>query len=200
MVLWITVRYGGTYRIKVAKEQQQKMKEYLKSQNLTEGKFKQRVIEYTIESLDSLGIDLDKTNKYLNFSINKCEQNKINIDYKNIQKEFDLADVRDIVWMNFTSSGALGVVASSNDVNFQKPSSIKEYDEKQQNGRWQYNTSGIIIDRLGETWDESFVLIFPIKSIPKGMTRHGVEKRIGNHLTDKGIPILDYYSHRIGGK
>ena len=38
------------------------------------------------------------------------------------------------------------------------------------------NTSGIIIDCLGETWDESFVLIFPIKSIPKGMTRHGVEK------------------------
>ena len=48
--------------------------------------------------------------------------------------------------------------------------------------------------------DESFVLIFPIKSIPKGMTRHGVEKRVGNHLIDKGIPILDYYSHRIGGK
>ena len=48
--------------------------------------------------------------------------------------------------------------------------------------------------------DESFVLIFPIKSIPKGMTRHGVEKRVGNHLIDKGIPILDYYSHRIGRK
>lgn len=200
MISWITVHNGGTYRIKVAKEQQQKMKEYLKSQNLTKDKFKQRVIEYTIESLDSLGIDLDTTNRYLNFSIDKCEQNGINIDYKNIQKEFDLADVRDIVWMKFTSSGALGVVASSNDVNFQKPRTIKEYDKKQQNGRWEYNTSGIIIDCLGETWDESFVLIFPIKSIPKGMTRHGVEKRIGNHLIDKGIPILDYYSHRIGGK
>ena len=118
MVSWITVHNGGTYRIKVAKEQQQKMKEYLKSQNLPKDKFKQRVIEYTMK-LDSLGIDLDTTNRYLNFSIDKCEQNGINIDYKNIQKEFDLADVRDIVWMKFTSSGALGVVASSNDVNFQ---------------------------------------------------------------------------------
>ena len=36
--------------------------------------------------------------------------------------------------MKFTSSGALGVVASSNDVNFQKPSSIKEYDETEQDG------------------------------------------------------------------
>lgn len=53
--------------------------------------------------------------------------------------------------MKFTSSGALGVVASSNDVNFQKPSSIKEYDKTEQNGRWKYNTSGIIIDCLGET-------------------------------------------------
>lgn len=35
--------------------------------------------------------------------------------------------------MKFASSGALGVVASSNDVNFQKPNSIKEYDETQQN-------------------------------------------------------------------
>ena len=115
---------------KLLKSNNKKMKEYLKSQNLPKDKFKQRVIEYTIESLDSLGIDLDTTNRYLNFSIDKCEQNGINIDYKNIQKEFDLADVRDIVWMKFTSSGALGVVASSNDVNFQKPSSIKEYDEK----------------------------------------------------------------------
>ncbi|WP_261063851.1 hypothetical protein [Streptococcus mitis] len=200
MVSWITVHNGGTYRIKVAEEQQQKMKEYLKDQNLTKDKFKQRVIEYTIESLDIFGIDLDTTNKYLSCSINKCVQNRINIDYKNIQKEFGLADVRDIVWMKFTSSGALGVVASSNDINFQKPSSIKEYDEKQQNGKWKYNTSGIIIDRLGEKWDESFVLIFPIKSIPRSMTRHGVEKKIGNYLIDKGIPILDYYSHRIGGK
>lgn len=200
MVSWITVHNGGTYRIKVAKKQQQDMKKYLKAQNLTKEKFKQRVIEYTIQSLGSLDIDFATTNKYPIFPINKCEQNRINIDYKKIQEEFDLADVRDIVWMKFTSSGALGVVASSNDVNFQKPSSIKEYDKTEQNGRWKYNTSGIIIDCLGETWDESFVLIFPIKSIPKGMTRHGVEKRIGNYLIDKGIPILDYFSHRIGGK
>lgn len=200
MVSWVTVHNGGTYRIKAAEKQQQKMKEYLKEKNLTKDKFKQRIIEYTIECLDSLGIDLDITNKYPDFSINKFEQNKVNIDYENIKKEFGLADVRDIVWMKFTSSGSLGVVASSNDVNFQKPRSIKEYDEKQQNGRWKYNTSGIIIDHLGEKWDESFVLIFPIKCIPKGMTRHGVEKKIGNHLIDEGIPILDYYSHRIGGK
>ena len=38
MVSWITVHNGGTYRIKVAKEQQQKMKEYLKSQNLPKDK------------------------------------------------------------------------------------------------------------------------------------------------------------------
>lgn len=50
MVSWITVHNGGTYRIKVAKKQQQDMKKYLKAQNLTKEKFKQRVIEYTIQS------------------------------------------------------------------------------------------------------------------------------------------------------
>ena len=44
---------------------------------------------------------------------------------------------------------------------------------------------GIIIHKLGKEWDESFVLIFPLKGIPNGYTRSDVEAAIGNMLIEK---------------
>ncbi|WP_369813894.1 hypothetical protein, partial [Halolactibacillus sp. JCM 19043] len=61
--------------------------------------------------------------------------------------------------------------------------------------RWKYNTSGIIVHHLGKCWDESFVLLFPLKNIPGNLSRSDVERGIGNYLIDKGVPILDFYFH-----
>lgn len=97
------------------------------------------------------------------------------MDYDCIKNECFLSDVRDILWMKFTSNGILGVVASSNDVDFQISNSSSDYDEKV-NGEWKYNSSGIIIHNLGERWDTSPILIFPLIKITNVWTRHTIEK------------------------
>lgn len=41
------------------------------------------------------------------------------------------------------------------------------------------------------------------KRIAWNTVRYGkekVEKKIGDHLIEKGVPILDFYSHRLGGR
>ena len=58
-----------------------------------------------------------------------------------------------------------------------------------------HNSAGILVHKLGKEWDESFVLIFPLKGIPDGYTRSDVETAIGNMLIEKDVPILDFYSH-----
>ena len=123
------------------------------------------------------------------------EEGNLKIDYK----VFPVKDKRDIVWIKFSEDGYVGVVASSNDINFQIPSDESEFDIKI-NNRWRYNSSGIIIKKLGKKWDTDFVLVFPKFTIPNSMTRHGIEKAVGNYLIDHQVIVLDYYSHRIGEK
>lgn len=104
----------------------------------------------------------------------------------------------------FTKDGYVGVVATSDDINFDVPNSSSDYDKKHKvyntylkkwEDKWVYNSSGIIIHKLGKQWDESFVLIFPLKNIPQGYGRGDVERAVGNLLIEKGVPILDFYSH-----
>ena len=122
----------------------------------------------------------------------------VKICYKSLKDKYRLADERDIVWMKFTKDNYLGVVADSNDINFDIPNHRNMYDEKRENGRWKYNSSGILIHYLGKEWDSSFVLICPIIKFPEGKNRHFIERSIGDFLIKNNIPILDYYSHRIG--
>lgn len=128
----------------------------------------------------------------------------LKIDYKKIKETYGLADERDIVWMKFTEDGYLGVVAVSSDINFFYPFSASDYDlkyaafDKYQNryvNRWVFNTSGIIIHKLNKKWDESFVLVFPLNGIPEGYERGDIECAVGNFLIEKGVPVLDYFSH-----
>lgn len=117
--------------------------------------------------------------------------------YNEIKEKYKLKDERDIVWMKFTKDGFLGVVATSSDINFQIPNDSKEYKEKKENGKWKYNTSGIIIHFLEKKWDESFVLISPLPNISEKLLNRGdVERGIGNFLIKNEVPILDFYSHR----
>lgn len=98
---------------------------------------------------------------------------------------------KDLVWMKFTTDGFLGVVAVSNDINFDIPKVGETHLCKR-------NTSGIIIHSLEkpQTWDRSFVLAFPLVRIPEGLERGNIECGIGNYLIDNCVPILDFYSHR----
>ncbi|CAW97975.1 TPA: hypothetical protein TUU08_000905 [Streptococcus equi subsp. zooepidemicus] len=139
-----------------------------------------------LEFLEKLGIRTTKSPKIEPSSI----------DYESIKEGYNLNDKADLVWLKFVKSGHVGVVATSNDVNFQIPKNESEYDLKESmNNDWKYNSAGIIIHKLGLEWDESFVLLFPLGNIPTGYKRHDIEKAIGNFLYKKGVPILDLYSH-----
>lgn len=101
--------------------------------------------------------------------------------YNIIQKYFDLRYPSDIVWMKFTEDGYLGVVADSFDINY-------SYD----------NSSGKLIRVLDKSkqWNKSVVVIFPItQDLLRVKNRKEIETGIGNYLEDRGVPIIDYYSH-----
>ena len=101
--------------------------------------------------------------------------------YDVIKKVFDLNYANDIIWLKFSSDGYLGVVADSFDINF-------KYD----------NSSGKLLKQLTpeKKWDENFVYIFPLtKELLKIKKRKEIETAVGNYLIDKGVPIIDYYSH-----
>ena len=150
----------------------------------------EEIIEYVQDFLKSEAINM-KDVKFLYIEMNGKTMRQV---YKEIRENSNLQDKRDIVWMKFTETGYLGVVACSNDINFSYPNSEDDYDEKV-GKKYRYNSSGIIISHIGERWDKSFVLVFPLENIPEGMNRSDIECGIGNYLIDKGVPILDFYSH-----
>ena len=144
------------------------------------------IISLTNEVLKNCGIAQCK---------NPINNTPENVNYREIKADNNLADVRDIVWMKFTTDGYLGVVATSNDINFDIPQNAEDYT-KRKGRQWSFNTSGILIHKLGKEWDTSFVLIFPLKDLPEDYSRHDIELFVGNYLINNGVPILDFYSHR----
>ena len=99
--------------------------------------------------------------------------------YSFIQKKFGLKHTKNILWLKFTDSGHLGVVAKGMDINF-------AYS----------NTSGMLVDEVGMKWDDSFVLIFPLTELLLNERNTGlIERAVGNYLISKGVPIIDFYSH-----
>lgn len=103
------------------------------------------------------------------------------INYEHIRRTYKLERQSDIVWMRFTTDGHLGVVASSNDINF-------DYD----------TNSGKIIKSVNKKWDEKKIIIAPLPEIAGRQERLLIEKMIGNYLSDNGVPIIDLYSHNLG--
>lgn len=109
--------------------------------------------------------------------------------YDVIKERFKLERISDILWFKFTNKGHLAVVAKSCDIN------------------WNYdNSSGILVDHVNELFDDSFVLVFPLtqemvrtKDDPNSKKRkyltEQLERGIGNYLIDKGVPIIDFFSH-----
>lgn len=103
------------------------------------------------------------------------------INYEHIKRLYNLKRQSDIVWMRFTTDGYLGVVASSNDINF-------SYD----------TNSGKIINSVHKKWDEKKIIIVPLPDINERQDRLLIEKMIGNYLSDNKVPIIDLYSHNLG--
>lgn len=165
----------------------------------------EKIICYTNEFLEGIGMQRIKEPKLcLKFDAEKSSGNNIrrkedNVPickiYDELKEKYNLCEIKDIVWMKFTSDGYLGVVATSNDINFDIPKNKTDYGLKRGKA-WSYNTSGILVHSIGKEWDTSFVLIFPLPSIPKPYNREDIERAIGNYLTKcKNVPVIDYYSH-----
>lgn len=178
-----SVHYGNTYRLECAKKQAM-----LATVSI------ELIINHVIEFLKIIGIEINDS------PIKKSSE----INYSKIKKQYNLADERDIVWMKFTTDGYLGVIATSNDINFDIPTSSEEYDEKEKvynsyykkyQYEWKHNTSGILVHQVDKAWDDTFVLLFPLANIPKEYNRGDIERAVGNYLIDKGVPIIDFYSH-----
>lgn len=124
-----------------------------------------------------------------NWNKKKNTYDKYDYKYKAIKDKFDLERVNDILWFKFTNKGHLAVVAKSCDIN------------------WNNNNScGVLVNEVGEEFDTSFVFVFPLtkqmirtKAAPNSYYREyssdELELAVGNYLIDKGVPIIDYYSH-----
>ena len=157
-----------------------------------------RIIKLVNDLLESVGI------KTVEEKQAKMNPNEVN--YAEIKKKHHLSDERDIVWLKFTKSGHIGVVAVSNDINFDIPQNASEYNtkikvynkfKKVYEDKWKYKTSGILVHYVKEEWDENFVLVFPLENNEEHCrySRHEVEIAIGNYLEKNNVPIIDYYSH-----
>lgn len=191
-----SVRYKNNTRYNKAVEQIQEAKDV----NVA------KIIKFTNDFLEGMGMTkveepklslvLDDEEDF-NLRVRRKEDNlPISKIYNEMRQNFNLNDKRDIVWMKFTDDGYLGVVAVSNDINFSIPTSSDDYN-KSTGGKWTYNTSGILLHKLGKKWDRSFVLVFPLCNIPSGYKRGDIECGIGNYLIDNDVPIIDFYSHRF---
>lgn len=81
------------------------------------------------------------------------------VNYEHIRRQYKLNNQSDIVWLRFTTDGYLGVVASSNDINFD----------------YQTN-SGKIIRSVNKEWDKNKIIIIPLPKITGRRDRILVEK------------------------
>ena len=103
------------------------------------------------------------------------------VNYEHIRRQYELNRQSDIVWRKVNTDGYLGVVASSNDINFN------------------YNTnSGKLIKSVNKKWDKNRIIIVPLPNIKGRDERVMIEKMIGNYLSDNKVPIIDLYSHNLG--
>ena len=186
-----SVHYGKTKRFDVAKTQHSMTPVDL-----------DKIITWTNEFIQLYGLALYSGSNLVytaEITLNDFNHSTL-ITYEEITSKAD------IIWMKFTTDHYLGVVACSNDINFDIPPNNTSYDVPRRliHGKvtkWKYNSSGILIHSLGLNWDQSFVLVFPLIGLAPGKEgtkqRHEIENGVGNYLLSKNVPIIDFYSHRI---
>lgn len=162
------------FNFRVEKALQQLEQGEKKNIPLNKEEHKDEIIRYVNEFLSEI-MEMDAVDnpKYYpkQTKTRKIEYAKINPENK-----------EDIVWIKFADNGLISVIGTGCDIFFTEKT-MKE------------TTSGRINKALGLKWDESIVLIFPLKNMKYGLNRSDIESGIGNYLISKGIPILDFYSH-----
>lgn len=185
-----SVHTPDSIRIKKAKEQLQEMKSVSKESviNLTTEFLYES--GYWDKSNDILKPYIIKTPQFLNPKRKTKNKRIADIDYIKIKTIFSLNSEKHIIWMKFTKNNYLGVVARSNDINFEIPPN----ECNDENELRKYISSGVILHKLEEEWDETYVLIFPIPNVGD-YEMSDIECGIGQYLIEKKVPILDYYSY-----
>lgn len=168
-----SVRGKSSYRFEEAEEQARRKPVPVKD-----------MIKYVNEFLKGIGMQVIEEP-----TVSFAQDKDLDTQLKEVNEQCS----NNIVWMKFTADGFCGVVASSNDINFNIPQSEDDYKIS--------NSAGILLHKLGKTWDTSFVLVFPL-NIPIGYTYTigDIESGIGNYLISRDVPILDYYSHNYTSK
>lgn len=189
----LSVHCGRTKRFDKAEEQLKKAPKTV-----------DEIINLTNSFLHNIGLKTVDNPKFTNFSVDNDDKT-VKINDKKFNDQFGLVenplnDPKHVIWMKFAKNGQLGVVAASNDYNFDIPPSSDVYDETNNGKRkckcnkWKYATSGIILHKLNLEWDESFLLIFPLQGIEDSQ-RKDIEEGVGNFLIENDVPIIDFYSH-----
>lgn len=169
------------------------------------------IINLTNSFLQSNGLKPVDNPKFTSFSVDNSDKTVVGKNNDKLEDKINdhfglvknpLNKPSHVIWMKFAKNGQLGVVAASNDYNFDIPPSSDVYDEttngkpKCKCNKWKYTTSGIILHKLNLEWDESFLLIFPLHGIENIQRRNLIEKGIGNFLLKNDVPIIDFYSHK----
>jgi hypothetical protein len=100
--------------------------------------------------------------------------------YEEKLKPRGLTSAKQLIWMRFANDGHLGVVAASNDINFD--SDTNSYK---------------IIKSCNLEWDTSFVLIFPLNPLDSAVgnkhSRDEAETAVGNYLSDKRMSLFSTF-------
>lgn len=141
------------------------------------------------EFLKSLNMEVIANPEYLPRKVMDRAVGIRRINYSDIwnKNKPEQAEKEDVVWIKFVEAKKekdryISVVGVGCDISF------TDYTKNT-------TSSGKIIKELGLDWDDTEILIFPLKNIPEGLKRSDIESGIGNYLIDKGVPILDFYSH-----
>ena len=161
------------------------------------------IINLTNSFLQSNGLKPVDNPKFTSFSVDNSDKTVVGKNNDKLEDKINdhfglvknpLNKPSHVIWMKFAKNGQLGVVAASNDYNFDIPPSSDVYNETTNGNGWKYATSGIILHKLNLEWDESFLLIFPLQDIEDSWLKD-IETGMGNFLIENDVPIVDFYSH-----
>lgn len=144
----------------------------------------ERIIELTNEILTAGGLE-PSIHPILSGEPlqNILESGDSSVIYRELLRSQGMASSSRLIWMKFTDDGHLGEVVSGNSIHFDDDT----------------DASGIIAS-CGLKWDPSFVLVFPLVSIPGCFDgfRQGERKRmqkiktaVVNYLSANKVPVLD---------
>lgn len=165
---------NGNFNFRVEKAKEQYEKGIQMNIPSKKKEHKEDIVKYVNEFLVSI-MGMEKAAQPY-YTPKKTKSRRI--EYYKINPE----NKENIVWIKFTENGLISVIGTGCDIYF--TDKTKEC-----------TTAGHINKELNLNWDETVVLIFPLKNIPDGLNRADIESGIGNYLISKDIPILDFYSH-----